>query len=288
MNPQDPQQPLSQPVPPPPVPPQPPYPQAPQPQPVQHQHQPVAYDAHGRPLYAHPPATPAQPAPMPQPDAQQNGDPQYVHLVRPVDPPRQEATPEIKAKHEESAKRFPFLNLSESEFVIRAVRRHPIGLFIPMFIGVLLLTIGLTVLVSSEQIVDSMALSIEPATLIVPALLFLALVGLGMFIVYYVYVNNKFFLTNESVIQEIQTTLFSRNEQTVSLGNIEDASFTQTNIIQHLFNYGSIRLSTEGDETTYRFTYVANPKSHIAVLNNAVEAFKLGRPVDPDEYDETK
>jgi hypothetical protein len=38
-------------------------------------------------------------------------------------------------------------------------------------------------------------------------------------------------------------------------------------------------LSTEGDETTYRFNYVTNPKYYIAILNNAVEAFKNGRPV---------
>jgi hypothetical protein len=91
--------------------------------------------------------------------------------------------------------------------------------------------------------------------------------------------NNKFFLTNESVIQEIQTSLFSHHEQTVSLANIEDASYLQQGIIQTMFNYGSIRLSTEGDETTYRFNYVTNPKQQIATLNNAVEAFKNGRPV---------
>jgi len=104
-----------------------------------------------------------------------------------------------------------------------------------------------------------------------------------MVVAYYVYVNNKFFLTNESVIQEIQVSLFARKEQTVSLANIEDASYTQHGIIQTIFNYGSVRLSTQGDETTYRFTYVARPKEHIETLNNAVEAFKNGRPVDPDE-----
>jgi hypothetical protein len=77
-------------------------------------------------------------------------------------------------------------------------------------------------------------------------------------------------------------TLFSRLEQTVSLGNIEDASFTQHGIFQQVFNYGDIRLSTEGDETTYRFSFVASPKDHIARLNNAVEAFKNGRPISDD------
>jgi hypothetical protein len=75
-------------------------------------------------------------------------------------------------------------------------------------------------------------------------------------------------------------SLFARKEQTVSLANIEDASFDQHGIIQMLFNYGSIRLSTEGDETTYRFTYVSNPKKQIELLNNAVEAFKNGRPIE--------
>jgi hypothetical protein len=87
-------------------------------------------------------------------------------------------------------------------------------------------------------------------------------------------------LTNESVIQEIQLSLFSQHEQTISLGNIEDASYFQEGILQQMINYGTIRLSTQGDENTYRFTYASNPKQHIATLNNAVEAFKNGRPVE--------
>ena len=40
-----------------------------------------------------------------------------------------------------------------------------------------------------------------------------------------------------------------------------------------------MRLSTEGEETTYRFNYVEDPKAQVATVNNAVEAFKNGRPV---------
>lgn len=109
------------------------------------------------------------------------------------------------------------------------------------------------------------------------------LVVMGAMVATYVYNANQFFLTNESVIQEIQTSLFSRREQTVSLANIEDASFHQGGVIASIFNYATLRLSTEGDETTYRFSYASNPKKQIAILNNAVEAFKNGRPVDPEE-----
>lgn len=235
--------------------------------------QPVAYDAEGRPLFAHPPVAP-EPVPA---------QPQIVQMVRPLEPVKQEMSAEVKARHDESLDSFPGLNLSDGEYVVRAVRRHPIGLFFPMLIGTFLIAAVLSVWINFEPLVESLQLrgnAADPAGITIPALLLCLLIGLGMYIYYYIYVNNKFFLTNESVIQEIQNSLFSRHEQTVSLGNIEDASFVQQNIIQHLFNYGSIRLSTEGDETTYRFTYVANPKEHIATLNNAVEAFKLGRPVD--------
>ena len=75
-------------------------------------------------------------------------------------------------------------------------------------------------------------------------------------------------------------SLFSKKEQTISLLNIEDASFRQSGLLQTFLNYGSLRLSTQGDETTYRFNYVADPGRQVALLNNAIEAFKNGRPVD--------
>ncbi len=244
-----------------------------------HEHnapQPVAYDTEGRPLYAHPPTS-------------ESATHTVVHVARPLEPKKPVISEKTKLRHERSKKLYPMLNLSDGEYVIRAVRRHPIGLVIPLAAGTLLIAIILSVLVNYDQFVDSLAITSGPlmefSTVVVPALALVGLIAFGMFIAYYVYVNNKFFLTNESVIQEIQHTLFSRREQTVSLSNIEDASFTQHGILQQVFNYGDIRLSTEGDETTYRFSYVAAPKEHIARLNNAVEAFKNGRPVGDDSDD---
>lgn len=254
---------------------------------------PVAYDAQGRPLYAHPPAQPlsAQPQPQqqPQPQAQPQPDQQppqtVVHVTRALDPEHPVISPEVQAKHDRSMQEYPLLNLSPGEYIISAVRRHPIGLIIPLALGTLLIVIALTLLTGYAEFVEAFAITgflSEASAVTIPILVFVALVAFGMFVSYYVYVNNKFFLTNESVIQEIQISLFSRLEQTVSLNNIEDASFTQHGIFQQILDYGDIRLSTEGDETTYRFSYVASPKTHIARLNNAVEAFKNGRPVSDD------
>ena len=244
----------------------------PQNQPSNTPPQPVAYDTNGNPLYAAPPQGAVA------------ATPQIVHLSRAVSPEEQEITPEIQLKHDRSVAEYPHLNLSKAEYILSAVRRHPIGLTVPVGLTAFLITLVALVVFNYDIIVDSLGVFDAPAygIILLVGLLLGILVLLGGYIAIWVYMNNRFFLTNESVIQELQMSLFTRKEQTVSLANIEDASYDQKGIIQMLFNYGSIRLSTEGDETTYRFSYVANPKEQIAILNNAVEAFKNGRPVDQD------
>jgi hypothetical protein len=240
--------------------------------------QPVAYDQSGRPLYAHPPQPPAAPS--------------IVHVARPMDPADQPIPPELMQRHEESSKRYPHLNLSRGEYIISAVRRHPIGL-VQIWLVIIFLMLAFGALFwmlfygqGADDTVASLGGNEElPAAAMMGLGALYVLILLGGFVASYIYNSNRFYLTNESVIQEIQTSLFNRHEQTVSLSNIEDASYKQAGILPHLLNYGTIRLSTEGDETTYRFTYVAGPKKHIAVLNNAVEAFKNGRPVGVTEQD---
>lgn len=234
---------------------------------------PVAYDTDGNPLYAAPP--------QPQQSMQQPG-PQVVHLSRAIDPMQQEVSPEVKEKHDRAVKQHPALNLSSHEYIINAVRRHPIGLLIPVGLTVFLVALVASIIINYQIIMESLGVLDPPAfgPVFLIGFLLIILFALGGYIAVWVYMNNRFFLTNESVIQELQMSLFMRKEQTVSLANIEDASFDQHGILQTLLNYGSIRLSTEGDETTYRFTYVSNPKKQIEILNNAVEAFKNGRPID--------
>lgn len=229
--------------------------------------QPVAYDANGNPLYAHPPK---------QADHIQEKKPQVVHIARQTEPEKPQVSPELKKRHDESMKKYPFLNLSDGEYVVSAVRRHPIGLVLPIGLASIIIVLVLVVLSNYAALSEVVRMPSYGETLLF-ATVFSGLCALIAYVAVLVYRNNKFFLTNESVIQELQSTLLSRHEQTVSLADIEDASFRQDGFLAHTFGYGSIRLSTEGDETTYRFTFVAHPKKEIATLNNAVEAFKNGR-----------
>lgn len=211
---------------------------------------------------------------------------QMVYVARPHEPIKQHISDEVKQKHADSKRQFPHLNLSEGEYIISAIRRHPIGLFqIWSVVAIaIFLLIFLIIWVMTAQTSESAFLSAESTPWLALILLTLVIfMFIGGLIATIVYEGNRFFLTNESVTQHIQLALFSKKEQTISLGNIEDASFRQHGVLQSLLNYGSIRLSTEGDETTYRFNYVSNPSKQIALLNDAVEAFKMGRPVNEND-----
>lgn len=248
----------------------------------QHPPQPVAYDQNGNPLYAHPPQAAQQ---------QMGGQAthQVVQMMRPIEPTEPHLSDAAVARHKESKKQFPSLNLSAGEYVITAIRRHPIGLVSIWLVAGSLITFMFFILaaIMTPGALDSSSLggASEGTPMLALIILMLAvLFFMGGVIATVVYQANRFYLTNESVIQHIQTSLFAKKEQIISLSNIEDASYKQTGIIQHIFGYGSLRLSTEGDETTYRFSYVANPQKQVHLLNDAVEAFKNGRPVtDPTD-----
>jgi hypothetical protein len=249
----------------------------------------AAYDAEGRPLYTasqqQEQATGAESAVrQTNPVSVTDSGKQVVHVARSTEPIPVHISEETRRKHEESCRLYPWLNLSEHEYVIRMIPRHSIGIWGPtivMMLAIILVSVFMFCYPDIAKVIG-MPQSLHSQVIFI-CLMVISLFGLGLYIAIWVYMQNRFFLTNESVIQEIQLSLFSKREQTVSLMNIEDSSYSQKGILQTLFNYGSIRLSTEGDETTYRFSYVANPKEQVATLNNAVEAFKNGRPVTNDD-----
>ncbi|MGK2896147.1 MAG: PH domain-containing protein [Candidatus Saccharimonadales bacterium] len=252
---------------------------------------PIAYDVNAQPIYEEDtPASHVTAAPQiisgenydPRIRTQYANEPDVVHTSREVNPKPFEISEENMERTRKSREQYPHLNISDGEYVVFSLKRHPIGLFTPVAAGGLVLLVFLVALIVYP--IDTTASGLPSFAMVAPFItLVMALVGVGTAIAIWVYLQNQFYLTSESVIQEVQNSLFSRHEQTVSLGSIEDASFKQNGILQHLLNYGTIRLSTEGEETTYRFQYVENPREQVAVLNNAVEAFKNGRPVNPYE-----
>ncbi|MGI6612077.1 MAG: hypothetical protein ACOX0Z_00665 [Candidatus Nanosyncoccaceae bacterium] len=198
----------------------------------------------------------------------------------------EDLTPEtLKERHEQSRRDYPEIrDLADNEFVLVEVKRHPI---VPKLIwGInlffLIIVTSLWLIFASTSTGPSRVLGFDLnfsgifAFIIVLLDLLLVLMA---YISAKIYKNNKMFITSERVIQFQQRSLFDEKIQSIDLDGIEDVSSHQVGMVASLFNFGNVRLSTVGDETTYEQNLVYNPKRIVEQINNIVQAVKNDRLV---------
>ncbi|HEY0964984.1 MAG TPA: hypothetical protein VGE13_00710, partial [Candidatus Saccharimonadales bacterium] len=183
----------------------------------QQNQQPAYYDANGQPVYTDPPqsvpsqppiAVPQQPQKQvvtdshvtatpavetgqsfdPRMRTQYGNEPAVVHATRPVEPDERPISDELREKHEESKRRYPHLNLSEGEVVILDIKRHPIGLLLPISAGgivALAIVIALIVYPTNSTVIGLPSFGVFAMI----ATLLLVLVGIGTYIAVWVYLR---------------------------------------------------------------------------------------------------
>ena len=201
---------------------------------------------------------------------------------------------EIERRHLWSTQHYPQLHLSQHEYLISDVRRHPIGMVGIWLISGLVAVLALAVPAFYGANYDSLQKSLnlgsnalpQPYIIALPMFIVAILFILGGLAATYVYVNNRYYLTNESIIQFVRFSLFSSADKTVNLRNVRDSSFTQDGIVPRLFNYGTIRVTTEGVDESYTLTFIANPKIQSnAIVDAHEQAINQARinNADPDD-----
>lgn len=158
----------------------------------------------------------------------------------------------VKIRHERSVKDFPFLKLEENEYVEFAFKRARIWLNLilgSLSAGLILILLAFLLVLMGQSSIDATGVSF--LYIILGALLFAVLLA-GLFTVI-VYRGNRLFVTNKHVIQLTMVSPLANSVNMIDLSSIEDTSFSQNGILQKIFGYGTFRLSTVGDETTYTF-----------------------------------
>lgn len=157
-------------------------------------------------------------------------------------------------RHERSKKDFPGLRLEDDEYVEFAFRRAKICLFLiwgGVAFGLIVILLAFLLVLMSQTMLDEMGQRF--LYIILAALLAVALLT-GM-IASIIYHGNKLFITNRRVIQMVMSSPVVNSVNIIDLSSVEDASFRRENLLQNLFHYGTLRLATVGDETTYTFKY---------------------------------
>ena len=159
-----------------------------------------------------------------------------------------------KIRHERSKRDFPGLKLEEDEYVEFAFSRAKICLLLILggtSLGLILILLAFLFTLMGQSMLDMMGRNF--LFIILTALLLAAfLIGVISFMIYR---GNRLFITNQHIIQLVMTSPFSTSVNIIELSKVEDASFRQEGILQKMFHYGTFRLATVGDETTYTFKY---------------------------------
>ena len=187
----------------------------------------------------------------------------------------------VRLRHEQSQEQFPDIQFMDKEFVIKVVHRHPIGVAVIWLVSALITTllVGIWAMLiiqnSSSNVVHQDLFSMSTGMIIIGSIISIAIIFAIIFS--RVYRANCLIVTTERVVQIISNSLFDTKRQTIDLGWIEDVSYHQKGFFASTIGYGSVRLSTIGDETTYYFVYSPDPQQVSMRINEIVFAVKNER-----------
>ena len=187
-----------------------------------------------------------------------------------------------KIRHERSVKDFPGLKLEDDEYVEFAFSRAKVCLFLILggtAGGLILILLAFLLTLLAQSMIDEMG---RHFLFIILFALLAAAIIIGV-IALRIYRGNKLFITNKHAIQMVLDTLVSDSINIIDLASVEDASFRQNSLLEKMFHYGTFRLSTVGDETTYTFKYSDIDSSELkAVTKLITEAKKISKKKKED------
>jgi uncharacterized membrane protein YdbT with pleckstrin-like domain len=160
----------------------------------------------------------------------------------------------------EGVSKYPEEDMLEpGESVLTVVRRSFIGLLGIYLVATaaILAILGLVVALSPDTF-NTNSVSISPALsaiIILGATLLVLILSAAT----YIYKQSRLLVTNKSLVQVMQKTLFSRKVSRLSMSNVEDVSEEQRGFLASFFNYGTLTVQTAGTEDNFIFTLCPNP-----------------------------
>lgn len=182
-----------------------------------------------------------------------------------------------KLRHARSAKDFPNIKLNDDEHVELSMRRSMLGIIAIWLISAILIVAITTILiiVFSDQNVKDMMNKLQDnarnCLYIIIAILYILALFIP-FVLHMIYKSNTMLITNQRAIQVVRTSLFNTSTNIIELQKIEDVSFHKNGLLDTLFNIGTLRMSTVGDETTYTFTMLDTPHDEVERISELVKA----------------
>jgi membrane protein YdbS with pleckstrin-like domain len=149
--------------------------------------------------------------------------------------------------------------LEPGECVLTVVHRSVIGLLgIYLVAVVAVAAIAALIIILSPSTFDTSSPSIS-GSLSAVMILAAVLLVLILYTATYVYRQSRLLVTDKSLVQVMQKTLFIRKVSRLSMSNVEDVNEEQRGVLASIFNYGTLTVQTAGTEDNFIFSLCPNP-----------------------------
>ena len=152
--------------------------------------------------------------------------------------------------------------LEPGEQLVVTVRKHPIGIvgiYAEALVGLLVVS-GLFLAIAPDFFngLSSQAYKILVGVIVSG----LAILILFLFVATYVYRQSLLLVTDRSLVQILQKSLFIRKISRLSMSNVEDVTAEERGILSTIFNYGTVVVQTAGTLDNFIFPYCPDPAKY--------------------------
>lgn len=179
----------------------------------------------------------------------------------------------LKIRHERNKKDFPYLTLENDEYIELALKRANICLImiiISTTAALFVILLAYLFVIINASALDEISSNFA---LIILSVLFITAILAGLIAVM-IFRGNRLFVTNKNVIQRIINSPTSTSINIIHLSSVEDASFHKNGLLQNILHYGTLRLATVGNETTYTFKYSDISSENLKLITRLITEAK--------------
>ena len=173
----------------------------------------------------------------------------------------------------------PLAVTQPGERMICEIRRHPFGLFgvyaVTVFVCALALSFAIFIPYFTDFLTDQQKIGV----VLISALVILVTVMIGLIGVY-IYKNNRWVVTSDSITQISQTGLFNTHSSQLSLANLGDVSVSQDGIIQQLMGFGELVVESAGEKSKFIFNFCPTPNEYARKIIAAHEEYISVHPTE--------
>lgn len=164
--------------------------------------------------------------------------------------------------------------LQPGEQVICHIKRHPFGIISTYIGGLFAIGVAVGLGLLAPNIAESYNYQGDVNSMAIALVLLVSIaVGLALFIATYVYWQNQWIVTDDSVTQINQDGLFGKRTGQLSMGHLEDVTVDKSGLIQTMFNFGTLKVETAGERSKFVFPYCPDPDMYARKILEVREAF---------------